>query len=155
MSAIVETIDLEVPVRVAYDQWTQFEDFPQFMDGVDAVYQMDDRTLEWHAAVAGITRSWRAEITEQVPDQRIAWTSIDGARNAGVVTFHRLDDDRSRIALQLDVAPEGALEEAGDALGLIRRRAAGDLERFKGFIEERQRPTGAWRGKVDPPDSSS
>lgn len=148
MSHIVETIDLNVPVRIAYDQWTQFEEFPQFMEGIDAVYQMDDRTLDWHASVAGWPKSWRAEITEQLPDQRIAWTSIDGARNAGVVTFHRVDDERSRITLQLEVEPEGTLEEAADALGLVRRRAAGDLQRFKDFIEDRSRQTGAWRGRI-------
>ena len=148
MSEIIETIELDVPVRVAYDQWTQFEQFPEFMEGIDAVYQMDDRTLEWHAAIAGMPKQWRAVITEQTPDQRIAWTSLEGARNAGVVTFHRLDDEHSRVTLQLEVQPEGPLESMGDALGLVRSRAAGDLDRFKAFIEERGSPTGAWRGAI-------
>jgi uncharacterized membrane protein len=148
MSEILETIDLDVPVRTAYDQWTQFESFPQFMEGVDSVTQLDDTTLEWKADVAGVTKTWRAEISEQTPDQRIAWHSTSGARNAGVVTFHRIDDGTSRIALQLDVEPEGPVESVGDALGFVKRRATGDLERFKAFIESRRAPTGAWRGEV-------
>lgn len=149
MSNIIETIDVSVPVRVAYDQWTQFEEYPEFMDGIDAVYQLDDRTIEWHAAIAGMPTQWRAVITEQVPDQRVAWTTVEGARNAGVVTFHRLDDEHTRVALQLEVEPEGAVESIGDALGLVQRRAKGDLERFKSFIEARGEPTGAWRGTVE------
>lgn len=149
MSNIIETIDVSVPVRVAYDQWTQFEEYPEFMDGIDAVYQLDDRTIEWHAAIAGMPTQWRAVITEQVPDQRVAWTTVEGARNAGVVTFHRLDDEHTRLALQLEVEPEGAVESIGDALGLVQRRAKGDLERFKSFIEARGEPTGAWRGTVE------
>lgn len=149
MSQIIESIDLEVPVRVAYDQWTQFEDFPYFMDGIDAVYQMDERTLEWHAAIAGLPTQWRAVITEQTPDQRIAWTSVEGARNAGVVTFHRLDEGRSRVTLQMEVEPEDPVESIGDALGLVRARVTGDLQRFKAFIEELGRPTGSWRGSVN------
>jgi uncharacterized membrane protein len=148
MTEILETIDLDVPVRTAYDQWTQFEAFPQFMDGVESVTQIDDTTLEWKAEVAGVTKTWRAKITEQTPDQRIAWTSTSGARNAGVVTFHRIDDGKSRVALQLDVEPEGPVESAGAALGFVERRATGDLERFKKFIEDRRVPTGAWRGEV-------
>ena len=152
MSEILESIDVNVPVRTAYNQWTQFESFPRFMEGVEKVEQVDDTTLEWTAEIAGVRRSWRARITEQTPDQRIAWTSTDGARNAGVVTFHRLDDDRSRVTLQLDVEPEGAVEATGDALGFVRRRATGDLERFKEFIEARGEATGAWRGEVEQAD---
>ncbi|HYH92328.1 MAG TPA: SRPBCC family protein [Candidatus Saccharimonadales bacterium] len=148
MSEILETIDLDVPVRTAYDQWTQFESFPQFMEGVESVRQLDDTTLEWTADIAGQRKVWKAEITEQTPDQRIAWTSTSGARNAGVVTFHRIDDGRSRVALQLDVEPEGPVESAGDALGFVKRRATADLERFKKFIEDRGVATGAWRGEV-------
>ncbi len=151
MSQIVETIDVEVPVRVAYEQWTQFEEFPRFMEGITAIYQLEDDTLEWHASIAGMPKQWRARITEQVPDQRIAWRSIEGAGNAGVVTFHRIDEGRTRIALQLEVEPEGAVEKVGDALGLVKRRAAGDLERFKDFIEERGTPTGEWRGEIEQP----
>jgi uncharacterized membrane protein len=152
MSQILESIDVDVPVRTAYDQWTQFEEFPRFMDGVESVRQLDDTHLDWTASVGGARKEWRAEITEQLPDQRIAWRSTSGAENAGVVTFHRLDDRRSRVTLQLDVEPEGPVESAGDALGFVRRRATGDLERFKEFIEERGTQTGAWRGEVPQDD---
>ena len=148
MSQILESIDLAVPVRTAYDQWTQFESFPAFMEGVKRVRQLTDTTLEWTAEIAGRTETWTAEITEQTPDQRIAWKALDGAENAGAVTFHRLDDQASRVTLQLDVEPEGVVESIGDALGFVQRRAAGDLERFKAFIEERGAATGAWRGEV-------
>lgn len=148
MSQILESIDVDVPVRTAYDQWTQFEEFPKFMEGVEQVRQIDDTRLEWTAKVAGVTRRWTARITEQTPDQRIAWTATDGAENAGVVTFHRLDAGKSRVTLQLDVEPEGAVESAGDALGFVQRRVTGDLKRFKEFIERRGVATGAWRGTV-------
>ncbi len=149
MSEKQHSIDVNVPVRTAYDQWTQFEDFPRFMEGVERVVQLDDTTLEWTANIAGQRRTWRAKITEQQPDERIAWTSIEGAKNAGVVTFHRLGDNETRVTLQLDVEPEGPVESAGDALGFVDRRIQGDLERFKEFIESRQQPTGAWRGEVE------
>jgi uncharacterized membrane protein len=152
MSQILETIDVDVPVRTAYDQWTQFEEFPRFMEGVEKVEQMTDTTLEWTAEIGGVRKCWKAEITEQTPDQRIAWNAVDGAENAGVVTFHRLDDRKTRVTLQLDVEPDGVVESAGDALGFVQRRAAGDLERFKEFIEGRGVATGAWRGTVDQPD---
>jgi len=148
VSETLETIDVDVPVRTAYDQWTQFEEFPEFMEGVKSVRQVDDTTLEWSASIAGVDKTWRTRITEQTPDQRIAWTATDGAKNAGVVTFHRLDDGKCRVALQLDVQPDGPIESAGDALGFVQRRAKGDLERFKKFIEERGVATGAWRGAV-------
>jgi len=152
MSQILESIDVDVPVRTAYDQWTQFEEFPRFMDGVESVRQLDDRQLEWTAEVAGVRKHWLARITEQTPDQRIAWTATEGAENAGVVTFHRIDDRKSRVTLQLDVEPEGPVETAGDALGFVQRQAAGDLERFKAFIEGRGEATGAWRGEVEQND---
>jgi uncharacterized membrane protein len=148
MSHIQASVDVDVPVRVAYDQWTQFEEFPRFMEGVESVHQVDDTTLEWTAQIAGVEKHWRARIVEQVPDQRISWTSIDGARNDGVVTFQTLGTDKARIDLELDVEPEGALESTGDALGFVKRRATGDLGRFKKFIEDRATPTGAWRGVV-------
>jgi len=148
MSQIIESIDVDVPVRVAYDQWTQFEEFPAFMEAVERVEQLDDTTLRWTAEIAGIEKTWTAKITEQTPDQRIAWTSVEGAKNAGVVTFHRLDDRRTRVALQLDVEPEGPVESVGDALGFVQRQAKGDLERFKEFVESRSVATGAWRGEV-------
>jgi uncharacterized membrane protein len=149
MSKILEAVDVRVPVRTAYDQWTQFETFPKFMEGVKSVRQLDDTTLEWVADVAGREKTWTARITEQEPDQRIAWTSTEGAHNAGVVTFHRLDDARSRVTLQLDVDPDGPIENAGDALGLVSRRVKGDMDRFREFIEARGSETGAWRGEVD------
>jgi uncharacterized membrane protein len=149
VSEIIETIDVDVPVRTAYDQWTQFEEFPRFMEGVESVKQLTDTTLEWTAKIAGVERSWRAEITEQEPDQRVAWQSTSGARNAGVVTFHRLADRRSRVTLQLDVEPTGPVETVGDAVGAVERRVEGDLKRFKEFIEGRGDSTGAWRGEVD------
>ena len=149
MSEIIETVEVNVDVRTAYDQWTQFESFPKFMEGVEKVEQLDDTMLRWTAEIAGQQRTWKAKITEQEPDQRIAWTSIDGAKNAGVVTFHRLDDGKTRVTLQLDVDPEGPVENIGDALGFVQRRAKGDMERFKEFIESRGAETGAWRGTVN------
>jgi uncharacterized membrane protein len=151
MSKILEAIDVAVPVRTAYDQWTQFETFPQFMEGVKSVRQLDDSTVHWVADIAGRHKEWDAKITEQEPDQRIAWTAIDGAHNAGVVTFHRIDDGHSRVTLQLDVDPEGPVENVGDALGLVKGRVKGDMERFKTFIEQRGAETGAWRGEIEQP----
>jgi uncharacterized membrane protein len=153
MSSVEESIEVEVPVRTAYDQWTQFETFPQFMDGVEAVHQTDDTHLHWVASIAGVRREWDAEISEQRPDERIAWHAVDGAENAGVVTFHWLSEDRTKIMLQLDMEPEGIVETAGDKLGFVRRRAVGDLERFKDFVEAQQQATGAWRGTVEHGDA--
>ncbi len=149
MSTIEESIDVQVPLRTAYDQWTQFEEFPRFMEGVESVEQIDDTRLRWAVEIAGVRREWDAEISEQQPDERIAWRATEGPDNAGVVTFHRIDDATTRIMLQLDFDPEGFVEAAGDALGIVRRRTEGDLVRFKEFIEERGVETGAWRGKVE------
>jgi uncharacterized membrane protein len=149
----MEAIDVDVPVRAAYDQWTQFETFPKFMEGVKSVRQLDDTTIHWVAEIAGKEKEWDARITEQQPDERIAWTAIDGAHNAGVVTFHRLDDGKSRVTLQLDVDPEGPIENIGDALGLVKGRVKGDMKRFKEFVESRGTETGAWRGSVDQTNS--
>ena len=149
MSSIEESIEVGVPVRAAYNQWTQFEEFPKFMEGVEEVRQLDDRRLHWRTSVAGREQEFDAEITEQTPDQRIAWRSTTGEQHAGVVTFHRLDEGVTKIMLQLDAEPEGALEKVGDALGLLRRRVKGDLERFKELIESRGTETGAWRGEVE------
>jgi uncharacterized membrane protein len=148
MSQIIEVVDVDVPVRTAYDQWTQFETFPLFMDGVEQVVQVDDTTLVWRARIAGITKEWEARITEQTPDERIAWSATEGAMNAGAVTFHPLDQRRCRITLQLDVEPGGPVEAVGDALGLVRRQTRADLDNFKQFIEARGEETGAWRGEV-------
>ncbi len=149
MSRIIEQVEVDVPVRVAYDQWTQFESFPQFMEGVDRVVQLDDRTLEWTASIAGKTKHWRAEILEQQPDKVVSWRSIEGARNDGSIAFEPLGPDRTRATLQLDVEPEGLVEKAGDALGIVERRIRGDLGRFRGFIEGRGQATGEWRGRVE------
>jgi uncharacterized membrane protein len=153
MSSIVHTIDVDVPVRTAYDQWTQFEDFPKFMEGVERVTQIDDARLEWTAEVLGQQRTWRAEITEQVPDQRVAWRSMagEGVEHAGIVTFEPLTDDRTRVTLNMTVEPQGPAEKVGDAAGLIERKVEGDLARYKEFIERRGTPTGAWRGTIDRP----
>lgn len=148
MSQVIETIDVDVPARTAYDQWTQFEEFPLFMDAVETVDQIDDTHIAWTARIDGIQKEWTAEITEQIPDERVAWHAVEGAKNAGVVTFHRLADDRTRVTLQLDVEPDGPVESIGDALGFVARQAKGDMERFKRFIESRGTPTGAWRGSV-------
>jgi uncharacterized membrane protein len=149
MSTIVESIDIAVPVRTAYDQWTQFESFPRFMEGVKRVKQLSETTMEWTAEIGGVERSWQAEITEQVPDEKVAWRATRGAKNAGQVTFQPLGDQMTRITLQLDIEPEGVLETAGDALGFVERQAEGDLRRFKVFIEKHGTPTGAWRGEVE------
>ena len=148
MATIEESVEVMVPVRTAYNQWTQFEEFPQFMEGVEQVKQLTDTKVHWVAEIAGQRREWDAEITEQVPDQRIAWRSTEGATNAGVVTFHRLGEGKSKIMLQLEFEPEGALEQAGDKLGVIKGKAKGDLKRFKAFIESEGRESGAWRGEV-------
>jgi uncharacterized membrane protein len=149
MASATKHVDVSVPVTVAYNQWTQFEEFPRFMEGVKEVRQLDDKRLHWQAEIGGKDESWNAEITEQLPDERIAWKSVSGAKNAGVVTFHRLADSKTRITLQMDYDPEGAVENLGAAVGVVDRRVQGDLERFKEFIEARGSETGAWRGKID------
>ena len=149
MATIEESIEVNVPLSTAYNQWTQFEEFPQFMNGVERVQQLDDTRLHWIAEIAGKRKEWDAEITEQTPDERIAWTSTSGARNAGVVTFHRIDDETTRVTLQMDVDPEGVVESVGTAVGVPSGQVKGDLERFKEFIESRGQETGAWRGQVE------
>jgi len=149
MTSVVETVDVAVDVPTAYNQWTQFESFPQFMDGVERVIQLDPKTLDWTATIGGKTKHWRAEIVEQQPDAVIAWRSLEGARNDGIVRFEPIDATSCRITLELDVAPDGPIEATGDALGFVNRRVKGDLERFKEFIESRGQATGAWRGSVE------
>jgi uncharacterized membrane protein len=148
MSEKEKSIEVDVPVSVAYDQWTQFESFPEFMDGVETVTQLDDRRLHWVAEIAGVHREWDAEITDQEPDQRIAWRSIDGTGNAGVVTFQPLDANRTKITLDIDIEPQDLVEKIGDKLGFVSKQSEGDLKRFKDFIESRGRETGAWRGEI-------
>ncbi len=151
MSNIEQSIDVNVPVRTAYNQWTQFEDFPRFMEGVQEVRQLDDKRLHWRANIGGKEKEWDAEITEQVPDQRIAWKNTTGATNAGVVTFHRLNDTQTRVMLQVDYDPEGVVENVGDMIGVVSARVRGDLKRFKEFIESHGQETGAWRGEIQQP----
>jgi uncharacterized membrane protein len=148
MARFESSIDVDVPVRIAYDQWTQFEEFPQFMEGVERVVQVDDRTLDWTATVAGQRKEWRAVITDQTPDVRVAWKSVDGTDNAGAVLFQAVGPDTTTVTLRLDAEAEGPVETAGTALGFLERRVEGDLERFKEFIESRRVPTGAWRGEI-------
>jgi len=149
MASIIDTIDVEVPVRTAYNQWTQFETFPQFMGGVDEITQTDDKHTHWKTTIGGVTREFDTEITEQHPDERVAWKSTDGTTHAGVVTFHRLDENKSRVTVQLDWEPEGIVEKAGAAIGVDDRQVKSDLKRFKEFIENRGSETGAWRGEVE------
>ena len=148
MSEKEKSIEVDVPVSVAYNQWTQFEEFPQFMDGVESVTQLDDRRLHWVAEIAGARREWDAEIVDQEPDRRIAWRSLDGTGNAGVVTFQALDANRTQITLDLDIEPQDWVEKIGDKLGFVSKQSEGDLKRFKDFIESRGRETGAWRGEL-------
>ncbi len=149
MARIEETIDVEVPVTTAYNQWTQFEEFPQFMEGIERVEQVDDKHLLWSAEIGGKKEQWRAEITEQHPDHRVAWKAIEGRENAGVVTFHQIDEKNSRVAVQMDWEPDGMVESAGAMVGADSRRVQGDLKRFKELIEGRGEASGAWRGEVE------
>jgi uncharacterized membrane protein len=148
MSIVEKSIEVSVPCSAAYNQWTQFEDFPKFMEGVEEVTQIDDTHLHWHAEIGGVDKEWNAEITEQIPDARIAWRSTSGAVNSGVVTFDEISDDSTLVTVQMQYEPEGAVENMGDAIGVLERRVEGDLERFKEFLESRGHETGAWRGSV-------
>jgi uncharacterized membrane protein len=148
MSTIEKSIEVNVPIRTAYNQWTQFEDFPKFMEGVKEVKQLDDKRLHWKAEIAGKEKEWDAEITEQIPDKRIAWRSRTGAQNGGVLTFHDISPTTTKIMLQLEYDPETFVEKAGDAVGMVSMRVEGDLQRFKDFIESRGQETGAWRGAI-------
>ncbi len=147
-STIEDSIEVNVPISTAYNQWTQFEDFPKFMKGVCEVRQLDDTHVHWRAEIGGKEEQWDAEITEQIPDTRIAWRSTSGAKNEGVVKFYKISDSVTRIVLQMDYGPKGLIEEIGDALGIVKMRASGDLKRFKDFIESRGKETGEWRGSV-------
>ena len=151
MATVTEHVDVAVPVRTAYNQWTQFEEFPRFMEGVNEVRQITPTMTHWVTDIGGVTREFDAQITEQIPDERVAWTSTEGVKQAGVVTFHRLDESHSRVTAQMEMEPEGAAEKAADKLGFLKRRIKGDLDRFKDFIESRGTETGAWRGEVERP----
>jgi uncharacterized membrane protein len=145
---VVQSIDVAVPVTTAYNQWTQFESFPQFMEGVARIEQLTPTRTHWVTRIAGVEREFDAEITEQHPDERVAWRTDGGTHQAGVVTFHRLDDRITRVTLQMDHEPEGLAEKAADALGIVQNRIKGDLQNFKEFIEARGHEEGAWRGDV-------
>lgn len=147
-STIEQSVELGVPARTAYNQWTQFRDFPLFMSNVTAVEQVDDWHLNCRARVGGKTHEWQVEICEQIPDKRIAWKSLSGPWNAGVVTFHRIDDGQSKMMVQLEYSPEGTLQVAYDKLGLAKGQLKKELEGFKDFIETRGKETGAWRGAI-------
>jgi uncharacterized membrane protein len=153
MSTTTASVDVNRPIAVVYNQWTQFESFPEFMEGVERIEQRDDTHLHWVIKVGGITREFDATVTEQHPEERVAWKSDSGPDHAGVVTFHRLDDEKTRVTTQMDVDPEGFVENVADKLGILKSRVSGDLERFKKFIESRPGETGAWRGDVSRPDA--
>lgn len=153
MSTTTASIDVNQPIGTVYNQWTQFESFPEFMEGVEQVQQTDATHTHWRIKVGPISREFDATITEQHPEERVAWKSDSGPEHAGVVTFHRLDDAKTRVTTQMDVDPEGFIENAADKLGILKARVHGDLERFKKFIESRPGETGAWRGDVSRPDA--
>jgi uncharacterized membrane protein len=150
MPKVEDSIAVQVPVQTAYNQWTQFEEFPKFMDGIQSVQQLDDGHVKWVAEVRGETREWTTEITEQLPDEKIAWRTIDGeVKNDGIVTFESMGQDQTRVNVEMDVEGESGVENlAGDLLGVVRAQVRGDLERFKELIEGRGEETGAWRGEV-------
>ena len=148
MASVTETITVNCPISTVYNQWTQFEEFPRFMAGVKEVKQLDDTHLHWHAEVWGKDKEWDAEITEQVPDQVIAWRSTSGAPNAGTVRFEPMSHDRTRVRLIMEYEPEGVVEKTGDAVGVFGARVQNSVEDFKKFVEERGGETGAWRGEV-------
>ena len=146
---VLQSIDVDVPVSTAYNQWTQFESFPRFMEGVERIDQLSPTKTHWVTKIAGVEREFDAEITEQHPDERVAWTTSNGTHQSGVVTFHRISDTTTRVTLQLDHDPRGFVEKVGDALGIIERRTKGDLQNFKKFIEARGVEESGWRGDVD------
>jgi uncharacterized membrane protein len=148
MAKIERSIDVYVPLSTAYNQWTQFEEFPRFMEAIRSVKQVDDTTLQWTAEIAGRERSWTAEIYEQEPDQSIAWRSTGGEQNSGRVSFEEIGPQHTKVNVVMEWQPEGAIESVGEALGFDDRQVEGDLERFKEFIEGRGQETGGWRGEV-------
>src|SRR5687768_6063234 len=148
MEQVEESVEVNCPIRTVYNQWTQFEEFPQFMAGVKEVRQIDDTHVHWRAEIWGKEKEWDAEITEQEPDKRISWKSISGAPNAGTVRFEPLSDNRTRVRLVMAYNPEDAVEKTGDALGIFSGRVATTVSDFKKFIESRGEETGAWRGEV-------
>ncbi|MEV8371126.1 SRPBCC family protein [Kribbella sp. NPDC056861] len=154
MGNTIESVDVEAPITAVYNQWTQFESFPQFMDGVDEVKQLDDTHTHWVTSMAGVKREFDATITEQHPEERVAWASDSEPRHAGVITFHRIDDTTTRVTAQMDLDPEGFAEQVADKTGLVGIRVKRDLLSFKEFIEKRGSETGGWRGDVERPDQA-
>jgi uncharacterized membrane protein len=152
MARVEESIDVNVPVSTAYNQWTQFEEFPRFMEGVESVTQIDDTHLRWVAEIGGTRHEWEAEITEQMPDRKVAWRAVDGHYNSGTVTFEPVDEETTRITVVMEHETEGMMESLGSALGADSRRVKGDFERFKELIESRGVESGAWRGEVQQGD---
>jgi uncharacterized membrane protein len=148
MAHVLESIEVNCPVSEVYNQWTQFEEFPRFMGGIEEVSQQDETHLHWKAKIAGQTAEWDAEITEQVPDEVIAWRATRGAQNTGRVQF-RGHDEHTHVSLELDVEPQGAAQQASDMLGVLEQQVRGDLTRFKELIESRGEASGAWRGEVE------
>jgi uncharacterized membrane protein len=149
MANVEKSIDVDVPIRQVYDQWTQFESFPQFMNGVERITQLDERRTHWVTKIGGVEREFDAEITEQHPDERVAWTSVGGeTKHAGVVTFHKISDTTTRVMVQLDWEPQGVVEKVGAVVGVDDRQISADVKRFKEFIESRGTETGAWRGDI-------
>jgi len=152
MGGKTESVDVAVPIRTAYNQWTQFEQFPKFMSGVKEVRQLGDTMTHWVVEIGGVTREFDARITEQLPDERVAWTSVSGPKQGGVVTFHRLDPTHTRVTAQLEMQPEGVAEQVADKTGIVTGRMKGDLERFREFVESQGTETGGWRGTVERPE---
>ena len=148
MASFERSIEINVPVSTAYNQWTQFEELQRFMDGVEEVRHLDDARLHWKASIAGKEEEWNATITDQVPDQHVAWRSTSGSENSGVIRFQPLGPNRTRVTAVIDYDPEGIVENIGDKLGFVGRRVEGALEQFKTFIEGRGAETGAWRGEI-------
>lgn len=151
MKTIKKSITVNIPVTQTYNQWTQFEEFPRFMEGVKEIKQLDAKRLHWKAEIAGKSEEWDEEITEQIPDQRIAWRSTNGAKNSGTIDFSAQGASQTAVTLEVDYEPEGMIENLGDLLGLVSKRVTGDLERFKEFIETRHSATGGWRGEISAP----
>jgi len=147
-STIEKSVEVDVPVRVAYNQWTQFEEFPHFMQGIKEVRQVNDKKTHWVAEVGFKEKEWDADIVEQTPDTRIAWRNSTGAPNAGIVDFLPLGEGRTKVTARITYHPESFVEQVGDFLGVMSNRVQGDLDRFKTFIEQQGRESGAWRGEI-------
>ncbi len=148
MASVVKSVDVEAPIAAVYNQWTQFESFPRFMSGVEQITQTDETHTHWVTSIGGVTREFDTVVTEQHPEERVAWKSTDGTTHAGVITFHRLGETSTKVTAQIDWQPEGVVEKAGSVLGFDDRQVQSDLDHFKEFIESRGHETGAWRGDV-------